>query len=92
MAEDFRDGDGDRGDRGVYTHGHRFPTRIVAVVVIAIVCALFISQNRERVNVDFIVFDRDARTWVVIIVSMALGALLAEFVRLALKRRRQSSE
>ena len=92
MADDFPDGDGDRRDQGMPTHGHRFPTRIVAVVVIAIVCALFISQNRERVNVDFIIFDRDARTWVVIIVSMALGALLAEFIRLALKRRRRPAE
>jgi uncharacterized integral membrane protein len=64
----------------------------VAAIVIALVCVAFISQNRERVNVDFLVFDRDARTWVVIVLSMALGALLAEFVRLALKRRRQSSE
>ena len=86
--DDFRDVD---GDRAMSPHEHRFPTRIVAVIVIGIICALFISQNRERVNVDFLLFDRDARTWVVIIVSMALGALLAEFVRLALKRRRQSS-
>jgi uncharacterized integral membrane protein len=64
----------------------------VAVIVIVIVCAAFISENRERVNVDFIVFDRDARTWVVILVSMALGALLVEFVRLALKRRRRSPD
>jgi uncharacterized integral membrane protein len=89
MAEDFRDGDGDRVGQ---PSRRRFPTRIVAVVVITLVCGAFISQNRERVNVDFLVFDRDARTWVVIILSMALGALLAEFVRLALKRRRQSSE
>lgn len=89
MSDDFRDGDIDRVDA---THRHRFPVRIVAVIVVAIVCAAFISQNREHVNVDFVVFDRDARTWVVIVVSMALGALLVEFVRLALKRRRQSSD
>ena len=86
MAEEFRDVDVDRTG----LPERRFPFRIVAVIVIVIVCAAFISQNRERVNVDFIVFDRDARTWVVILVSMALGALLVEFVRLALKRRRQS--
>jgi uncharacterized integral membrane protein len=89
MTHEFMDGD---GDGGAPEHRHGFPTRLVALVVIAIVCALFISQNRERVNVDFILFDRDARTWVVIIVSMALGALLAEFIRLALKRRRRPAE
>ena len=45
--------------------------------------------NRTRVKVDFIVFDRQARTWVVILISMALGALLAEVIRLAVKRRRR---
>jgi uncharacterized integral membrane protein len=89
MADDFRDADVER--RGQPPQ-RRFPVRIIAVIVVVIVCAAFISQNRERVNVDFLVFDRDARTWVVIVVSMALGALLAEFVRLALKRRRQPSE
>jgi uncharacterized integral membrane protein len=89
MADDYRDGDVDRVGQ---PPERRFPTRVVAVIVIALVCVAFISQNRERVNVDFLVFDRDARTWVVIVLSMALGALLAEFVRLALKRRRQSSE
>jgi uncharacterized integral membrane protein len=89
MADDFRDADVDRAGQ---PPRRRFPIRIVAVIVIAIVCAAFIAANRERVNVDFIVFDRDARTWVVIIISMALGALLAEVVRLALKRRRRPSE
>jgi uncharacterized integral membrane protein len=89
MADDFREADANRLGQ---PQERRFPTRVVAVIVIALVCVAFISQNRERVNVDFLVFDRDARTWVVIVLSMALGALLAEFVRLALKRRRQSSE
>jgi uncharacterized integral membrane protein len=88
MADDFRDADVDRTGQPQ----RRFPVRIVAVIVIVIVCAGFISRNRERVNVDFILFDRDARTWVVILVSMALGALLVEFVRLALKRRRHSPD
>ena len=88
MSYDFRDGDVDRPGQPE----RRFPVRIVAVIVIMLVCAAFISVNRERVNVDFLVFDRDARTWVVIVVSMALGALLAEFVRLALKRRRGSPD
>jgi len=88
VADDFRDADVDRTGQPE----RRFPLRIVAVIVIVIVCAAFISQNRERVNVDFIVFDRDARTWVVILVSMALGALLFELVCLALKRHRRSAD
>ena len=52
--------------------------------------ALFISQNRRRVKVDFVLFDRFARTWVVILIAMGLGALLAELVRATVKRRRKT--
>ena len=62
------------------------------MIAVAVVSVLFIMQNRTRVKVHFIVFDRQARTWVVILISMALGALLAEVVRLAVKRRRRSPE
>ena len=74
--------------RGKAGPGKGFPPWLIAVLVVGIVCVLFIMQNRTRVKVHFIVFDRQARTWVVILISMALGALLAEVVRLAVKRRR----
>jgi uncharacterized integral membrane protein len=68
--------------------GKGFPPWLVAVIIVGIVSVVFIMQNRTRVKVHFILFDRQARTWVVILISMALGALLAEVVRLAVKRRR----
>jgi uncharacterized integral membrane protein len=58
------------------------------VIIVGVVSVLFIIQNRTRVKVHFVVFDRQARTWVVILISMALGALLAEAIRIAVKRRR----
>lgn len=74
--------------RGKAGPGKGFPPWLIAVIIVAVVSVLFIMQNRTRVKVHFIVFDRQARTWVVILISMALGALLAEAVRIALKRRR----
>jgi uncharacterized integral membrane protein len=83
-------GDDDASElaRGKAGPGKGFPPWLVAVIVVGIVSLVFIMQNRTRVKVHFIVFDRQARTWVVILISMALGALLAEVVRLAVKRRR----
>jgi uncharacterized integral membrane protein len=83
-------GDDDASElaRGKAGPGKGFPPWLIAVIVVGIVSLVFIMQNRTRVKVHFIVFDRQARTWVVILISMALGALLAEVVRLAVKRRR----
>ena len=86
MAEDFERGEerqsGPRAGKG-------FPPWLIAVIVVGALSALFISQNRRRVKVDFVLFDRFARTWVVILIAMGLGALLAELVRAAVKRRRK---
>ena len=84
MADD----DANESARGKAGPGKGFPPWLIAVIVIAIVCFLFILNNRRRVKVDFVVFERQARVWIVILISMALGALLAEGIRLALKRRR----
>ena len=85
-------GDDDASElaRGKAGPGKGFPPWLIAVLVVGVVSVLFIMQNRTRVKVHFIVFDRQARTWVVILISMALGALLAEAVRLAVKRRRRA--
>jgi uncharacterized integral membrane protein len=80
--------DASESARGKAGPGKGFPPWLIAVVIVGIVSVLFIMQNRTRVKVHFVVFDRQARTWVVILISMALGALLAEAVRLAVKRRR----
>ena len=82
------DDDASELDRGKVGPGKGFPPWLIAVLAVGVVSVLFIMQNRTRVKVHFIVFDRQARTWVVILISMALGALLAEGVRLAVKRRR----
>jgi uncharacterized integral membrane protein len=80
-----RDGDGD----GV-PPGRGFPLWLVGVIIVGAVSVLFVVRNRSRIKVDFVVFDRSARIWVVILISMLLGALLAETIRLAMKRRRAS--
>jgi uncharacterized integral membrane protein len=86
MAESFSSPEPREGPKDAKA----FPPWLIAVLVVAVVSILFISQNSTRVHVDFLFFDREARTWVVILIAMALGALLAELVRMGLKRRRGS--
>ncbi len=85
MSYQQRDADG--GGGGVPS-GRRFPAWLLVTLVVLVLSLLFVSQNRRRVKVDFLVFDRQARLWVVILIAMALGALLIEAVHLAARRRR----
>lgn len=49
----------------------------------------FIVQNRERVETRFLFVSGTPRLWVVIVVSMALGAVLSQTVGWLLRRRRK---
>lgn len=50
-------------------------TRLLVAAVIVLVVVLFALFNRERVSVDWIIFERRSRLIYVIIVSALLGAL-----------------
>ena len=49
--------------------------RLIAGAVVAVLVLLFALFNRDRVEVDWIIFDRSSRLIYVIIVSAALGAV-----------------
>lgn len=61
--------------------------RLVAAAVIGLVVVLFALFNRERVEVDWILFERDSRLIYVIIGSALLGALADRLVQ---RRRRKT--
>lgn len=63
--------------------------RYAGAAVIVLVVLLFALFNRERVEVDWILFERDSRLIYVIIVSALLGALAD---RLLQRRRRRAKE
>ena len=60
--------------------------RVAIAVAIGILIILFALFNRERVTVDWILFERDSRLIYVIIGSALLGALADRL----LQRRRRS--
>ncbi|NHZ71170.1 MAG: DUF1049 domain-containing protein [Proteobacteria bacterium] len=66
--------------------------RRIAILVLALaitaVAATFIAQNTEDVSVDFLFLSGQAPLYVVIVISMALGALLTVILG-GLRRRRK---
>jgi len=61
--------------------------RLAAAAAIGLVVVLFALFNRERVEVDWILFERDSRLIYVIIGSALLGALADRLVQ---RRRRKT--
>jgi uncharacterized integral membrane protein len=56
-------------------------TRLVVLGIAVILLVWFALANSARVEVDFIIFDRDARLIYVIIVSAVLGAIIGALIR-----------
>lgn len=51
-----------------------------------VAAAVFVAQNRERVETKFFFFSGTPRLWVIIVWSLLLGALLGQAIP-ALRRR-----
>jgi uncharacterized integral membrane protein len=56
-------------------------TRLVVAAVIVVLVILFALFNRERVSVDWILFERRSRLIYVIIASALLGALADRLIQ-----------
>jgi uncharacterized integral membrane protein len=54
--------------------------KTIAVIVALVVLVLFVLQNRDRANVDFLFWDVDARLWVVVVLSAGLGFVIGWFL------------
>lgn len=57
---------------------------------VAIVTAVFIVQNGEPVDAEFLWFDRSIRLWVAIVASIGLGFLLDRLILTWWRRSRKS--
>jgi uncharacterized integral membrane protein len=74
------DGDDHRGEElegaGVE---RRTRGKLVALLVLALVILVFVLQNRDRANIDFLFWDVDVRLWFGLAVAVLLG-LVAGFI------------
>lgn len=67
---------------------------LVLTILIAVITALFVVQNGERTQIEFLFFDFTSRIWTAIAIAIALGILLDRlflaFWRRARKRKHKS--
>ncbi|MGZ5288513.1 MAG: lipopolysaccharide assembly protein LapA domain-containing protein [Actinomycetota bacterium] len=54
--------------------------KTIAAIVALVVLVVFMLQNRDRANVDFLFWDVDARLWVVIVIAAVLGVVIGWFL------------
>lgn len=57
--------------------GRTIPWRLLGVIFVLLLAVIFVVQNTDSTTVEFLFVDARVHLWVVILVSMALGALLA---------------
>jgi uncharacterized integral membrane protein len=49
--------------------------KVAVLVVLAVVILVFVLQNRDRANVDFLFWDLDVRIWFALAVAVILGSV-----------------
>lgn len=67
----------------------RPPWRLIGLVALIAVVAIFVLQNRERMPVDFLFFEINSRQWVNLAVAVGIGVVL-DRLYLGWRRRRRS--
>jgi uncharacterized integral membrane protein len=52
------------------------PLKLIAFVVVAALAVVFVFQNRERHQIDFLFFELNTRTWTALATALVLGVVL----------------
>jgi uncharacterized integral membrane protein len=68
------------------------PWRLIVFAVIAIVTVIFILQNRERRQIDFLFFEVRTRVWVGLFVAVLLGVVLDRLFQSWWRRRKARND
>lgn len=63
---------------------------LILLILVAVITAVFIAQNRDRTQIEFLFFDVRSRVWTAIAVSIALGVLLDRLILAYWRRARRS--
>ena len=53
---------------------------LVLTIVVAIITAVFVAQNRDQIEIKFLFFDFTSRIWTAIAIAIGLGILLDRLV------------
>mgnify|MGYP000563071098 CR=1 FL=1 len=86
--------DDDRRDMGLENDekSRRVSIRAVIAGIVAIGAVIFIFQNQDDTRMEFLFFSGTVPLYLVIIISMVLGAVLGWFVGYMRRRRRRRAD
>jgi uncharacterized integral membrane protein len=62
---------------------------LIAFIVLAVLAVVFVLQNGERTDINFLFFDFGASVWVAIAIAIGVGILLDRLFLGWWRRRRQ---
>lgn len=71
--------------------GSGISPRIVVGGVIAVLLLIFVIQNRDSTQLDFLVFSFSAPLWLILVIMVVLGMLLKDVVVGAVRKARGKS-
>lgn len=70
----------------------RRAARFAVAGIAILVAVLFMAQNNERVELNFLVFDVATRLWVGLLATLVLGALLGQGIEMLWARRKRRGD
>lgn len=62
--------------------------RLLVVGIVIVVAVIFMAQNNDRVELNFLFISVDARLWVGLLLTLVLGAILGQVVEKLWERRK----
>ncbi len=68
------------------------PAGLIGGGILAALVVIFIFQNTESAPVKFLMFDGEAKMWVVIVISVVAGVVLDRLLGFWFRRRRRRGE
>ena len=79
-----------RDPNGLETPRDRaFSPTLIMLLVVAVVAIVFVVQNTEENEIEFLFWGFTTSVWVAIALALVLGALLGQLVAVLWRRRRR---
>jgi uncharacterized integral membrane protein len=66
----------------------RVPPTLIIGLIALVLAIIFIAQNTDSHDVNFLFWDGEMSTWVVIVIALVLGALIDRVATWAWRRRK----
>jgi uncharacterized integral membrane protein len=66
----------------------RLNARLAAVAVLAAILIVFVVQNAQRVQVDFVILHGRTPLWVALVITAVIGGIIGQVLEYSWRRRR----